>query len=286
MGRFPGINAGGIPPNTPQPRRVLETLEKIHGPWKIDNRIQRTMLSAMTVLLFLLVAAAVVALIAKAANAGPQKGHEPFPVTIIRGGKTVTFDGHDSERLEKEIESATAQAKATSTEMRDRLADKERMTVAITGTLSEPRAQIAIKINSTRNARFVEGVSLDTDYLVAARMDTTKARAAAQNGTIILTEQQLTNFLSTGEFPYHRRRDTHSGLNFDESEIKWEDTYDPCVRYRLAYADSSGEYSERIIEVIHLAGEHPNGYKYLAAFDDGHIKTFRKDRILKLERLG
>jgi hypothetical protein len=117
-------------------------------------------------------------------------------------------------------------------------------------------------------------------------MDTTKARAAAQNGTIILTEQQLTNFLSTGEFPYHRRRDTHSGLNFDESEIKWEDTCDPCVRYRLAYADSSGEYSERIIEVIHLAGGHPNGYKYLAAFDDGHIKTFRKDRILKLERLG
>lgn len=207
----------------------------------------------MTLLLLLVVVAALVAVLARAGGKGYKNDSPSFPVTIIRD--------------------------------QDRLSDKQRMTVAITGALSEPRAQIAIKINSTRNARFVERVFLDTDYLVATRVDTAKARTAAQNGTVILSEQQLAQYLSAGEFPHHQRRHTHSSFNFDESEIQWEDTCDPPIRYRLAYADSEGEYSERIIEVTHLAGKHPNGHEYLAAFDEGELKTFRKDRILELERV-
>jgi len=239
----------------------------------------------MTLILLFFFAVALVAVIVRAAG-GPKKGHEPFPVTIIRGGKTVTFDGYDIERLEKEIESATAQTKKTSSKNEDGLADKQRMTVAITGTLRDPRAQIVIKINSTKNARFVEGVLLDTDFLVAARGDTAKARAAAQNGTIVLTEQQLCEYLKSGEFPHHERKYTHGGFNFDESAIVWEETYHPAVPCRLEYADGAGEYSERTIEVLHPSGKHPNGNKYLAAYEAGQIKTFRKDRILKLERLG
>jgi hypothetical protein len=240
----------------------------------------------MTLLLLFFFAAALVAVIVKAGGTGRKKGHESFPVTIIRDGKTVTFDGYDTERLEKEIEAATAQARANPTKKQDGLEDKQRMTVAITGTLREPRAQVAIKINSTKNARFVERVFLDTDFLVAARGDTAKARAAAQNGTIVLTEQQLCEYLKSGEFPHHERKYTHAGFNFDESAIVWGETYHPPVPCRLEYADSAGEYSERTIEVLHPSGKHPNGNEYLAAYEDSQIKTFRKDRILKLERLG
>jgi hypothetical protein len=241
------------------------------------------MLSAMTLLLFLLLAAVLVAVLAKTRNTSAKKGHESFPVTIIRDGKTVTFDGYDTERLEREFAAATPRIHV-SPALKNREFDIERMTVAITGALQELRAQVAIKINSTKNARFVERVFLDTDYLVAARTDTAKARAAAQNGTIVISEQQLIEYLNAGEFPHHERKQTHSGFNFDESAIVWEETYNPPVPCRLEYADSAGEYIERTVEIIHPSGKHPNGKEYLAAYEEGQIKTFRKDRILKLER--
>jgi hypothetical protein len=242
----------------------------------------------MTPLLFIVFALAFVILISRAGRAQKKSKHEAFPVTIISPGKTVTVDGYDRERLRKELEAATAQLKPVLALAQNGPAhtERERMTVAITGTLSEPRAQVAIKINSTKNARFVERVAGNTDYLVAARHDTAKARAAAQNGTVVLTEQQLTEYLESGEFPHHQRRYTYSGFNFDESEIVWAETLDPPLRCRLEYADSAGEHSKRTIDVLHPSGIHPNGREYMAAFEDGQLKTFRKDRILKLERKG
>jgi hypothetical protein len=240
----------------------------------------------IAVLFLVALAAALGVFLWKIANPASHQETDSFPVTIIRNGKSVTFDGFDKERREREFAAATAQIQTAPVQRKARADSSERMTVAITGALSEPRAQLAIRINSTTNARFVERVFLDTDYLVATRTDTAKAKAAAQNGTIILSEQQLGQYISAGEFPHHQRRHTHSGLNFDESEIQWEDAYDPPIQYRLAYADSDGEYSERIVEVTHLAGKHPNGHEYLGAFDEGQLKTFRRDRILKLERVS
>jgi hypothetical protein len=238
------------------------------------------MLLSMIPLLVVLVLVAVVILAVRVGSTRSPKEHNAFPVTIIKGGKRVTFDGYDTERLRREIETATARTKPKMPERE--AAHLNRMTVAITGDLSQPRAQVAIRINDTKNARFVERVALDTDYLVASRNDTVKARAAAANGTTIITEQQLMECLAAGEFPYHERKHTHAAFNFDESAIVWEETYDPPVGCRLEYADSAGEYSERTVAVLHPLGKHPNGNEYMAAFDNGELKTFRRDRILKL----
>ncbi|MGA3129398.1 MAG: hypothetical protein ABSD59_01265 [Terracidiphilus sp.] len=240
----------------------------------------------------ILTIAIVVLILRSKKNTAPRRG-DVFPVTIIQGGKTVTFNGFDEERREREFAAALAQTRANPAQdvakpeqSSKRHEPSERMTVVITGTLKEPRAQVAIKINSTQNARFVDRVFLDTDYLVATRSDTAKSKAAAENGTIVITEQQLSEYIDKGEFPQHPRRQTHSDFNFDESEIEWADSNEPPVPYRLTYASRDGELSERVVEVLHFAGKHPNGHEYLAAYDEGDLKTFRRDRILRLDELN
>jgi hypothetical protein len=72
---------------------------------------------------------------------------------------------------------------------------------------------------------------------------------------------------------------------FKHSQIAWEDTQEPPVLQRMEYADRYGEYSERMVAVRHFKGSHQNGHEYLGAYDDGTFKSFRKDRILKLEKI-
>ena len=57
---------------------------------------------------------------------------------------------------------------------------EEIINVAITGTLSQPRAKVAELINATENARFVDSVTLNTHYLVCAKADSGKAKKAAR----------------------------------------------------------------------------------------------------------
>jgi hypothetical protein len=204
------------------------------------------------------------------------------PVTIIKDGKSVTINGYDRELLKRELTKATAKTKQNTID-KDEI-DSNKLSVAITGKLSLPRNDMIIRINSTKNARFVERVASNTDYLVAARDDTAKARAARANGTTIISEEQLMEYLQKGEFPRgeHKTRKYHA--NTFAEEIAWQDTFDPPVEHHLEYVDSVGEYSERTIAVLHLCGKHPNsGYEYMEAYEDGQLKTFRRDRILKLE---
>ena len=72
--------------------------------------------------------------------------------------------------------------------------------VAITGTLSMPRKEAAELINSTSNARFHPDVTYDTNYLVAARFDSNKAKKAAQLGVRIITEQEMHGYVAAGRF--------------------------------------------------------------------------------------
>lgn len=161
-----------------------------------------------------------------------------------------------------------------------------RMTVAITGTLSEPRAVIAAKINATTNARFVERVAFDTDFLIAARHDTGKAKAAVVNGTLILSESQLDEYLNVGEFPWHERKSSAShGAGFHISDIVWKEKFPEPVQCRLQYADQQGKFMEMEVAVVFPLGIHPNGHEYVGAYSDGGFKTLRKDRVIRLERL-
>jgi hypothetical protein len=160
------------------------------------------------------------------------------------------------------------------------------MTVAITGTLGEPRAVIASKINDTTNARFVERVAFDTDFLVAARHDTGKAKAAAINGALIISEAQLDEYLGAGEFPWHERKSSAShGPGFHASDIAWKERFPEPIRCHLQYADQQGDFMEMEVTVIFPLGIHPNGHEYVGAYSDGGFKTFRKDRVIRLERM-
>src|ERR1035438_1947822 len=99
----------------------------------------------------------------------------------------------------------------------------ERLTVAITGTLSLPREEAAERINATSNARFVTKVAENTDFLVASRFDTVKAHRAAAFGSVVIPEEELMTFLESGSFPKRQHRKSLSGL---WPEINWTRTVD------------------------------------------------------------
>ena len=55
---------------------------------------------------------------------------------------------------------------------------KKNVTFCITGPLAMLRAEAVALVESKTNAKFVNSVSSNTDYLVSARMDTVKAKKA------------------------------------------------------------------------------------------------------------
>jgi hypothetical protein len=85
--------------------------------------------------------------------------------------------------------------------MQARIAMELRQQVAITGTLSVPPKDAAALINSTSNARFHRDVTFQTNYLVAAIMDSGKARKAAKLGVAIITGTEMMQFVASATFP-------------------------------------------------------------------------------------
>lgn len=226
----------------------------------------------------------IAAFIANAAgkHARRQKNQVPdFPITIIKNGGSVTFNGYDEARFKEETEKVLARRVKEPAVINSSVAEHSRLAVAITGTLSISRQDAAIRINSTRNARFVDRVASNTDYLVAARRDTSKARAASAYGTTVISEEELLQYLKAGEFPKKTHRAIQYQSNNFLSEIEWRDTFDPPVTYAIEYADKEGEYTQRNISVVHLCGVR-DGREYLGAYDNGVFKTFRRDHILSL----
>ncbi len=155
------------------------------------------------------------------------------------------------------------------------------MTVAITGTLSKPRDEFAMRINATSNARFVTKVAGDTDYLVAARFDTVKARDAAIYGSTIITERDLELFLEQQAFPVRAHRDTHVS---NWPDIIWTDIVENPELFLCEYEDASGLKSIRYISIT-KHGRNKEGREYFEAFDGLKMKTYRTDRVLSLKRI-
>ena len=75
------------------------------------------------------------------------------------------------------------------------------VTFCITGELSKSRADVIQEIENKTNAKFISGVSKNTDYLISARTDTVKAKNAKKFGTKVINESELAAFLKKGEFP-------------------------------------------------------------------------------------
>lgn len=157
------------------------------------------------------------------------------------------------------------------------------LSIAITGTLSVPRKEAVGLIDSTSNARFHPDVGYQTNYIVAARFDSGKARKAAQIGVTIITEAELMDYVKAGRFPETGTptRPPHAN-NFPE--IDWSVKHDPGLPYFLEYEGTDGVVTQRYVLVV-SEGRGSNGQDYVGAFDGEWFKTFRRDRLRTYQRL-
>jgi len=80
----------------------------------------------------------------------------------------------------------------------------ENVTFCITGPLKMRRVDVIQEVQNKTNARWISGVSKNTDYLVSARTDTVKARNAKKFGTKVINEAELIAFIKKGKFPSAR----------------------------------------------------------------------------------
>ena len=156
--------------------------------------------------------------------------------------------------------------------------------VAITGTLSKPRKEIVRLIEDRSNAQFSEDVTYDTNYLVAARFDTNKAKRAAEIGVTVISESEMMVFIEGGVFPENQThmRPTHIP-DVKTDEITWEERFTPELCF-LEYCDNEGQVTQRFVHLV-CKGTGSNGHKYLGAYDSERFKTFRIDRIQKIQEL-
>jgi hypothetical protein len=155
--------------------------------------------------------------------------------------------------------------------------------VAITGTLSMPRKSAAELIETHTNARFANTVTYDVNYLVASRFDTIKARKAAKIGVAVISESELMDYVQKGAFPENQKPlqpEFHNSFRTDE--ITWTEIQPK--RLFLEYSDYGGIVTQRFIWLC-CKGRGSNGRGYLGAFDNETFKTFRTDRVLRLEEL-
>ncbi len=78
----------------------------------------------------------------------------------------------------------------------------QRTTFCITGELEKfKRIDAIVEIHNRTNARFVSGVSSQTDYLISSRKDTKKAKRAKAFGTRVINEAKMMKFIKAGKFP-------------------------------------------------------------------------------------
>jgi hypothetical protein len=155
--------------------------------------------------------------------------------------------------------------------------------VAITGTLSVSRKEAAALIDSTLNARFFPDVSYQTNYLVAARFDSGKARKAAQIGVSIICEVEMIAYVKAGQFTENNTPTRpHHVNNFPD--VVWSVEHSPGLPYYIEYEGSDGVITQRFVLVV-SEGRGGNGQDYIGAFDGDWFKTFRRDRMRKYERL-
>ena len=159
-----------------------------------------------------------------------------------------------------------------------------RVKVAITGKMSEPREEIARLINSCSNAEWVPSVTYDTNYLVASRSDTNKAIHAAEIGVAVISESEMMEYIRQGSFPPNQKptRPPSHVPDFKDDEIVWTEIYEPPRFCFLEYCDKEGIATERFVRLV-KRGIGSNGYEYLGAIDGDRLKTFRADRVRKLE---
>lgn len=161
-------------------------------------------------------------------------------------------------------------------------ATSDTVLIAITGTLSMPRSEAVALIESRTNARFSPDVTYHNNYLVAARFDTNKARRAAALGIVIISEVDMLGYVEKGLFPTTRLPDRPKHTNHFP-EIEWKELFHPEKIAFIEYQDGGGLITSRYVMITCKGNS--GGNEYYGAYDAECFKTFRTDRILKLEEI-
>lgn len=159
------------------------------------------------------------------------------------------------------------------------------MKVAITGKLeSMERKEAADLINTRTNAEWVKSVTYETNYLVATRFDSGKAKKAAEIGVAVISEQEMLKFIEGGHFPEIDAPELRESIRAAGGDhLNWVDVpEDEQKLVLLDYVDADGVVTEeRLVQIIKKATA-PNGREYIGAMFGRTFRTFRQDRILNM----
>lgn len=162
------------------------------------------------------------------------------------------------------------------------------MKVAITGKLENmERKEAADLINTRTNAEWVKSVTYETNYLVATRFDSGKAKKAAEIGVAVISEQEMLKFIEGGQFPeidVPKRPERMWAVGGDN--LNWVDVPEDEQRLVLLdYVDADGVITEeRLVRIIKKAVAQ-NGQEYVGAMFGRTFRTFRRDRILNMREV-
>lgn len=162
------------------------------------------------------------------------------------------------------------------------------MKIAITGKLVGMTKKEATDLLISVGGTFTESVTYDTNYLVAAMLDSGQAKKARTIGVEVITQSEFEEFIELGSFP-DNKTPTRPKQSF--REIPWiKLPQDQQFNAEIVYHDRFGEISERKITVLaegSLVAKSGNKTTYFMAVDhteDRQVRTFRKDRIIDFRR--
>jgi hypothetical protein len=109
--------------------------------------------------------------------------------------------------------------------------------------------------------------------------------APARAIVVVIPEGELMDYLQKGEFPEKQkpvRPEFHDPFRVDE--ITWTEEIQPERVCFLEYSDKEAVPTQRFIRLC-CKGRGSKGHDYLGVFDNERFKTFREDRVVRIEEL-
>ncbi|MBT4546130.1 MAG: hypothetical protein HOC33_19920 [Alphaproteobacteria bacterium] len=177
-------------------------------------------------------------------------------------------------RKNKNKEEQTETARSAST-------NQTKSKVAITGKLLKmERSDAAALINNLENADFVKSVTYETNYLVATKFDTAKAKKAAKMGIAVISETELFSYIEEGAFP-HSEKPEKPKRQWNGDDLAWV-KLDSNRFVLLDYVDADGVLTEQRIVQLTQEAVGSTGLEYFGGMVGFSFRTFRKDRIVSI----
>ncbi len=165
---------------------------------------------------------------------------------------------------------------------------EQALKIAITGKLTGLTKKEAATLMESVGAEFTNDVTYDTNYLVAAMLDSGQAKKARAIGVEVITQSEFEDYIDLGGFA-DNNTPTRPKPGFPE--IPWN-RLSPESQFSadMSYHDRYGEVTDRRITILaegSLQSRTGNPRHYIQAVDHtegDQIRTFRRDRIISISR--